>query len=313
VIAGVRSADTQSQLREMFAARRPIYGRNRKKREGKPLDPVAALLRELEGAEGRPPLREHPFSGLFACGACVRTGRAPADSLMAGYHATGNKHPFALKCVGSRGGKKVHSPFSMAVVRIMPLLYDKLIKLRDDRVADSVLERWAREPITPRLSVERDALERLLAACDEEEANLESQVGAAFALLASDRRGVRDEAERMLERSNANRMALSAKRAGLQSRLVDLPVPRARRLSGIGRDELRMNAEALLTGYQIDPETGTRWIDVDIRKTFEKWVRLIGPPVLYREAGSVKHGVPHLAWDFVDAVRPEPAPDFPRS
>jgi DNA invertase Pin-like site-specific DNA recombinase len=301
VSTGARAAETQSRLREMFSERRHIFGRDR--RRSVPVrNALETLERELRGETGeRPPLRDHPLAGVLACGLCVAAGRRAESSLMTGYYVNGNSQPFALSCIGRRNGKRVHRRWSVGVHRIIPLLFDKLEKLRDPRVLDACWERWSAEPVTPQAASQRTGLERLLASCDEEEATIEIEVTAAFRLISSPRPGVVAEAERLLERCNANRLALAAKRSAILSRIADLPAPRVRLADRSLRRELSVNAEELLTGYQIDPATGAQWVQVDVQAVLRKWGRLIGPPVLSR-LDETTHGAPLLRWDFIDSV-----------
>jgi hypothetical protein len=305
--AGARAAETQSRLREMFSERRHIFGRDRHRSVPAP-NALETLERELRGE--RPLLRDHPLAGVLACGLCAAAGRRAESSLMTGYYVTGNSQPFALSCIGRRNGKRVHRRWSVGVHRVIPLLFDELEKLRDPRVLDACWERWSGEPVTPQAPSQRALLERLLASCDEEEATIEIEVTAAFRLMTATVSGaVMAEAERLLERCNANRLALAAKRASILSRIADLPAPRVRLADRSLRQELRVNAEELLTGYQIDPATGAQWVQVDVQAVLRKWGRLIGPPVLSR-LDETTHGAPLLRWDFIDAVRPEAAPNY---
>jgi DNA invertase Pin-like site-specific DNA recombinase len=294
VAAGVRTPATQAALRELQGSKRQAFGSNRC------------------GSENH---REHPFSGKIACAECVAAGLPPERALMYGRYITINTHPYTLVCPGKRGTQQIHKAFMVGVHLVMPMLMDKLEKLRDPAVADAVLRAWEREPVEDRSAQLRLSLEREIARRDEEEAGIDARVTAAFTMLANVKLAA--EAERVIERAGADRAGVAAARAAALHRLASLPVSQARSLAGINRGELQVAAENLF-----EPVAAEGGGDLVAEKLFAgrdlapsfvpnpnlatalaKWTRLIGPP-RYRRADR------SLSWPYIEEVRPEAAPSY---
>lgn len=293
VAAGVRAPETQAQLRELHGSHRQAYGYDR-------------------ATVATPEERHHELSGLIACGRCVDAGVDPRGALMHGRYVQRNPHPYSLVCSGRRGGKTIHEKESYVSTHIIfELLGEKLKKLRDPAVRTAVLERWAKEPTTSKAAQQRRILERRLPQFDGAEAEIDARSNAAVTLMASTKPGVADEAERIMERANADRLALQAQRQAVLSELAALPVPRAR--SGeVGRlERVAANAELFASGMSLD-EDGHVHFDptVPLRDIVKPWVDALGPPIFRRVKRKIWKARPDLEWRYVDRARPEPAPDY---
>lgn len=279
VEAGVRSAETQRRLRELF------FGNVQKQSYGPDRNTTQSF-------------RQHEFSGLIACGQCVTAGYDSNAARMTSRYMTMNLNPQTLVCSGVRSGVTVHKPIMISLHFVLAPLMDCFNKLRDRNVAEAVLERWKQEPLTDNFAKMRISLESTLALTDTEEAAIESRVDAALRLMESGRAGVVAEAERVLDRANTDRLTLRAKQAALKQRLSDLPLPMRREIH-VG--SLLFDAENLLTRP-------------GMRDALKKWVDAIGPPVWYgrkqRKQGRRLDSLSDLRWPFIDAIRAKPAPNF---
>jgi DNA invertase Pin-like site-specific DNA recombinase len=283
VAAGVRTPATQAALRELKGTHRQAFGSNR--------------------WPSSPNYREHPFSGMFACALCVDAGLPPERALMYGRYIKINASPFTLVCPGKRGTQQIHKAYMVGVHLVVPLLEEKLEKLRDPAVADAALRAWEREPVEDRSAQLRLSLERALQGLDEDEAEIDERVKRAFKML--EKPALASEAERVIERAGADRAAIEATRAATRLRLANLPVSKARSLAGIDAGELHYAAEHLL-----DPVMGEggHVVPGPNLAALAKWVRLLGPPQ-YRP-GADRQADRSMHWHYLDTVRPEPAPAY---
>jgi hypothetical protein len=278
VAAGVRDVETAQRLKALHASgvRRQLF-RSQK-----------AKTRDV---------REHEWAGLMACGQCVDAGYSTDECRMYGRYIQSNPNPWNVVCAGTRNGKAVHPYASISVHKLLAPLLDRLWKLRDPDVAQAVIERWQQEPTSDASARLRASLGAAIAKCDVDEAAIDTRVNAAIRLMVSDSPGVAKEAERVLGRANADRLAITAQRAGLMQKLADLPAPRRRTVDA---RELLGNAEAMM----IDPA-------VDFQPTFRRWITAIGPPIWYgrkkRAQGRRLDSLVDLRWPFIDDVRPEAA------
>jgi DNA invertase Pin-like site-specific DNA recombinase len=284
VRAGVRTPETQAALTELKGSKRQAFGSNR--------------------WPSQTNYREHPFSGKIACALCVEAGIAPERALMYGRYVLANPHPWTLVCPGKRGKAQIHKTYMVGVHFVVNLLAEKFEKLRDPAVADAVLRAWEREPVEDRSAQLRQSLEREIARLEGEEAAIDARVTAAFTMLA--RPALASEAERVIERAGADRAGVAAARAATNLRLSNLPAPRTRSLAGIDRGELQFAAENLFEPVQT--ADGQLGLSADFAESLAKWVRLIGPPQF--RPGVERQADRRVAWSYIDAARPEAAPDY---
>jgi hypothetical protein len=123
-----------------------------------------ALVRQMETGHPAPEDRQHDLSGLVASGVCADALGDARRALMIGRYIKSNPHPYTLTCKGIRGGQRYHAhEIHVAVHRILPLIADKLHKLRDPAVARAVLDRWLAEPVAVKRLSMQQTIEALLA------------------------------------------------------------------------------------------------------------------------------------------------------
>jgi DNA invertase Pin-like site-specific DNA recombinase len=262
IAAGVRTPEIQAQIRQHTAKR---YSGDRVQRK-----------------------YVHEMAGLFACGECVREGVKPHEALLSGKYIVANEPtPWTLYCQGHRKGKQVHKEAYFAVVKLLPGIFDYLEMLKDRALCEAVLERWKKLPRVDKMHELRTALERQLANLDEDEADIDCRANAAFTLIASGSKGVVAEATAQLERVNAERIEVHAKREAIRQRLTDLPVVDDRDAQANELFELQHHAlnwdESVL---QLN-EDGT-FKDGLLRPYLLKWVQAMGHPVVRRRERDKK-------------------------
>jgi hypothetical protein len=144
VKAGVRTPETQAQLRALHGQHRQAFGYDRASRNDQPSTGDAvldALVRQME--TGHP----HPRIGSTTCPASSRAAcaltRWRCSSCVDDWplHQV-QSNPYTLTCKGWRGGQRYHDhEIHVAVYRVRPLIMDKLHKLRDPVVAQAVKDR----------------------------------------------------------------------------------------------------------------------------------------------------------------------------
>jgi hypothetical protein len=196
VKAGVRTPETQAALRALHGQYRQAYGYDRAGRAEPELtgdaDLDAFIQRSMNG-HPRPEDREDNLSGLVACGVCADAIGDPREALMIGRYLITNQNPFTLVCKGVRserrgehGQKRFHDKeIHVCVHRIRPLIVDKLLKLRDPAVSQTVVTAWRDEPAPKEQRSLREMIERRLADLDKEERGLDRQARGAMRLAAS--------------------------------------------------------------------------------------------------------------------------------
>jgi DNA invertase Pin-like site-specific DNA recombinase len=306
VASGVRTPETQAQLRELRGSHRQAYGFDRAKRGSKmqpeELSSADSELREFLGSQER----RHELSGLIACGQCVDVGLNPRAALMHGRYIQRNPNPYALVCSGRRGGKTTHKSEShISTHLIFQLLGEKLKKLRNPVVRAMVVERWTKETAVSKSAQQRRVLERRLSALDDDEAEIDSRVNSAVRLMVSDKPGVADEAERLIARANSDRLASLAQREAILSELAALPVPRSRSAEAERLERVAINAELFASGMGLDEDGHVRFDPtVPLREMVKPWIDALGPPVFRRvPRGRSLKLRPRLHWDHLDGDR----------
>jgi hypothetical protein len=99
VKAGVRTPETQAQLRALHGQHRQAFGYDRAGRTAPPTTGDEVLdkaVRQMLNGHPAPEDREHRLSGLVACGVCADAIGDPRQALMVSRYMVTNPHPYGL-------------------------------------------------------------------------------------------------------------------------------------------------------------------------------------------------------------------------
>ena len=282
VAAGVRTPETQRQLRDLLGSKKQSYGDDRSTKS----------------------YRTHPLSGLVACRICVDAGVPVERARMHGRYVVANarNNPYTLVCDNS----KVHKSLWVSQEKVIPLIVDKLRWLRDENVAHAVFEKWSKEPKSDGAAKLRRSLERQIADYEEKEAALERRIAAALDLVAEGGASAM-AGKRFIENAEQERMTMEASKAALTLKLAEVPVARAKAFDW---RTLQHEAEKIFRPEWGTSENVDAWVNKkgvlefsgsnveSIREPFVQWVKAIGPPQLSRKA----KGGYDLFWPYLDTL-----------